>query len=216
MNDHHHLFSLFDFPHRVLFEKVSLPWEALDQLFSYISSLSLGKIEGEVSPQATLIDSHLITIEEGSTVEAGAFIKGPCFIGKGCEIRHGAYLRGNILLGNGCVIGHCSEVKNSIFFNRAKAPHFNYVGDSILGNEVNLGAGVICANLRLDERDVIVDWKGEAISSNRKKLGALIGDGAQIGCNCVLNPGTILARGALCSPCRAVTSHTKLKRQVEV
>ena len=212
MNDHHELFSLFNASHRSLFEKTTFPWEALDQLTSYLSSLSLGKIEGEVSPHAILINPELITIGPGSVVEAGALIKGPCFIGKGCEIRHGAYLRGDVLLGDECVIGHCSEVKSSIFFDGAKAPHFNYVGDSILGNGVNLGAGVICANLRLDHRDVVVTWRGEPISSNRKKLGALIGDGAQVGCNCVLNPGTIIAPNALCSPCRAITGYIKPQR----
>lgn len=203
------LFTLIDSPHKDLFTQSIFPWEALDQLSSYLKDCSLGTLEGAISKDAILINSEMITIGHGSVVEAGAMIVGPCVIGRNCQIRHGAYLRGNVLLGDGCVVGHCSEIKESIFFDGAKAPHFNYVGDSILGKDVNLGAGVKCANMRLDKKEVMVLWEGESISSKRNKLGALIGDGAQAGCNGVLNPGTIVERGAFCPPCRAVSGYVK-------
>jgi UDP-N-acetylglucosamine diphosphorylase / glucose-1-phosphate thymidylyltransferase / UDP-N-acetylgalactosamine diphosphorylase / glucosamine-1-phosphate N-acetyltransferase / galactosamine-1-phosphate N-acetyltransferase len=106
-----------------------------------------------------------------------------------------------VLIGDSCVVGHDTEVKHSIFFNGASAAHFNYVGDSILGNGSNLGAGVKCANLRLDHQPVCVMVLGEKVDTGLLKLGAIIGDGAKVGCNCVLNPGTILGKNSFCFPC---------------
>ncbi|MBI4827328.1 MAG: hypothetical protein HY804_00690 [Nitrospinae bacterium] len=138
---------------------------------------------------------------EGTLVEAGAFLRGPLYVGEGCEIRHGAYLRGEVIVGDGCVIGHASEIKNSIIMNRSNAGHFNYVGDSVIGSRANLGAGTILANLQFRGRDEIDSGKikdiflregGQGISSGRSKLGAVVGDYCEIGCNTVTAPGALI------------------------
>ena len=185
-------FELSDFAHAKLFHDISAAWEALHRIKDYLESLTLGQIEGNVSDQAYLIDPHLISIGEGTVVEPGAYIKGPCAIGKNCQIRHGAYLRGQIITGDRCVIGHASEVKNSIFLNKAQAAHFAYVGDSILGNHCNLGAGTKCANLKLAGDEVILRHQGKRIATGLRKFGAIIGDEVQLGCNSVTNPGTVM------------------------
>lgn len=175
-------------------------WDLISDLRAYLLTLDLGVIKGTVSRQAYLIKPELITIEENTIVEPGAYIEGPCYIGKNSIVRHGAYLRGSVLTGDYCIIGHATEVKNSIFFNHAKAAHFAYVGDSILGNDVNLGAGVKCANYRLDKKEIKVFFNNQVISTNLTKLGAIIGDSAQIGCNVVTNPATFIGPGVICYP----------------
>jgi NDP-sugar pyrophosphorylase family protein len=194
-------FTLEEFAHASLFEESQFPWQALERLKSYVQSLKLGKIDVEVPSTVYLVHPELISIGKGTSVEPGAYIEGPCVIGQNCKIRHGAYMRGDVVVGDNCVIGHDTEVKHSILFNNAAAAHFNYVGDSILGSRVNLGAGVKCANLRLDHQPIHVVIQGERINTRLNKLGAIIGDGAQVGCNCVINPGTILGRNSFCFPC---------------
>lgn len=194
-------FSIEDYLHAPLFEGCHYPWEALARLQSYLNSQKLGNIDIEVSSSAYLINPSQISIGAGTVVEPGAYIQGPCIIGKNCIIRHGAYIRGDVVIGDSCIIGHDTEVKHSIFLNNSSAAHFNYVGDSIIGSRVNLGAGVKCANLRLDHQPIHVVVQGERINTHLNKLGAIIGDGAQIGCNCVVNPGTILGRNSFCFPC---------------
>ncbi len=187
--------------HESLFEASAAPWEALKLLKGYLEGMELGKIEVEVPDSVHLVHPELISIAKGVTIEPNVFIQGPCVIGPDCVIRFGAYLRGFVILGKGCVVGHSTEVKHSIFFDGAKAAHFNYVGDSILGRDVNLGAGVKCANYRLDAANVAVSWDGKRIDTGLKKLGAIVGDGAQIGCNAVTNPGTLLGKNVLIYPC---------------
>lgn len=194
-------FSLEKFAHRALFADCSYVWEALIQLSEYLASQQLGKIETDIPEGAHLINPKLISIGKGTIVEPGAYIKGPCIIGENCEVRHGAYIRGNVVTGTKCILGHGSEVKRSILMNGAYVAHFNYVGDSILGNGVNLGAGVKCANLRLDRQPVTVSLKGEKFATQLKKLGAIIADESQLGCNCVTNPGTLIGKKSLISPC---------------
>jgi NDP-sugar pyrophosphorylase family protein len=194
-------FCLAEYSHISLFEGCEYPWQALEKLKNYFNSLKLGNIAVEVPISAYLVRSELISIGEGTVIEPGAYIEGPCIIGKNCIVRHGAYIRGDVVIGDSCVIGHDTEVKHAIFLNAACAAHFNYVGNSILGNNVNLGAGVKCANLRLDHQPVHVFIQNERINTGLHKLGAIIGDGAQIGCNCVINPGTILGRYSFCFPC---------------
>lgn len=194
-------FDLSSFEHASLFNSRSYPWEVLPFIEAYLKKLTLGRIEGEVSSRAYLIHPELIYIGEGSIVEPGAYIQGPCWIGKNCVVRHGAYIRGNLLTGNQCVIGHDTEVKNAIFLNEAHAAHFAYVGDSILGNGVNLGAGTKCANFRLDKQPINIHYENERIPTGLRKLGAIIGDGSQIGCNSVTNPGTLLGKEVRCYPC---------------
>jgi NDP-sugar pyrophosphorylase family protein len=196
-----YFFNLDEFSHRVLFENSPFVWNALDQLESYLAKFPLGKIEGTVSKDAYLINPELITIGAGSIVEPGAYIMGPCIIGKECQVRHGAYIRGNVIVGDRCVVGHTTEMKGSIMLNDAHAAHFAYVGDSILGNKVNLGAGTVLANLRLDRKKVAVLVDGKRVDTGRKKLGAILGDRAQTGCNAVLNPGTLFKPDQTCLPC---------------
>lgn len=128
-------------------------------------------------------------------------IQGPAYIGEGCELRPGVYIRGNVIAGKGCVLGNACEFKNCLLLDGVQVPHFSYVGDSILGNGAHLGAGVICSNLRLDQAPVeVVLSDGSKAVTGLRKLGALIGDGAEVGCNAVLNPGSILGKRALVMP----------------
>ena len=167
-------------------------------------------IEGERVPHASLVcagavfTDDLVQIGRGVVVEAGALIKGPVIIGDDTEVRQGAYVRGDCIFGRGCVIGHATEVKHSIFMDQAKAGHFAYVGDSILGNGVNLGAGTKMANLKLAPGNVKVGMGGRMVDTGRRKLGAILGDGVQTGCNSVTNPGTLLGRESLVMPNVAV------------
>lgn len=135
-----------------------------------------------------------------STVKLPPFasIEGPVWIGAGTEIRPGAFIRGNVIIGENCIIGNSCEIKNSLILDGAQIPHFNYVGDSILGNRSHLGAGAICANLRIDKKNVPVTLEdGTRVDSGLRKLGAIMGDGAEAGCNSVLEPGAILGRRAV-------------------
>ncbi len=147
---------------------------------------------GKISPQAYLKGSK-IYISKNARIEAGAFIKGPCYIDEGSQIRHGAYLRGNVFVSKNCVVGHCTEVKHSVFLDGAKAGHFNYIGDSILGNNINLGAGTKLANLKMTSGSIKVKTDSICIDTGLKKFGAILGDNTKTGCNSVLNPGSILA-----------------------
>ena len=136
-------------------------------------------------------------------VSPTATIAGPCIVGAGSEIRSGAFLRGSTLIGRGCVIGNSTEVKNAILFDGVKAPHFNYIGDSILGFGAHLGAGAILSNMRCDGAPIVLRMT-PPISTKRRKLGSVIGDGCEIGCHAVLNPGTILGRGSIVYPLTSV------------
>src|ERR1039458_6523725 len=141
-----------------------------------------------------------VIIGEGTIVEPGALIKGPAIIGKNCQSRHNAYLRENVLIGDNCVVGNASELKNALLFNGAQAPHYNYVGDSILGHKAHLGAGVKISNLKMFPGNIEVELDGVPLDTGLRKFGALLGDHAEAGCNAVLNPGSILGRGAVVYP----------------
>jgi UDP-N-acetylglucosamine diphosphorylase / glucose-1-phosphate thymidylyltransferase / UDP-N-acetylgalactosamine diphosphorylase / glucosamine-1-phosphate N-acetyltransferase / galactosamine-1-phosphate N-acetyltransferase len=197
------IFDLSTFKHQKLFAN-RMPWEVLIALQEYFQTLSLGNHKGEISSKATIINPELVTIESGACIAPEALIEGPCYIGSQSKIGHGAFIRPYSLIGEMCVVGHASEVKHSIFLNGAKAPHFNYVGDSILGNGVNLGAGVICANLRVDKGPVKVFFEGEVYETGLSKLGAFVGDQTQIGCNSVTNPGAVFDPHTLAPPCTSL------------
>lgn len=197
----HAFFDLQGYAHQAVFENVKNVWAALKALNDYLKELSLGRIEVEIPPGAILINPSQISIGKGSVIEPGSYIKGPCVIGERCTVRHGAYIRGEVLTGNDCVIGHTTELKRVIFLNGVHAAHFAYVGDSILGNRVNLGAGTKCANLRLDGQPVLVFQGGQRYATGMRKLGAILGDDVQIGCNAVTNPGTLLGPKVVCFPC---------------
>ena len=211
-------FDTSSFSHAELFSGCHYVWEAIDRLHDYLMSQTLGEIRGEVSPDAHLIHPELISIGEGSVVEPGAYIKGPCLIGQGCEVRHGAYIRGDLLAGDKVVIGHATEVKNSLFLNGAKAGHFAYVADSLIGNGVNLGAGCRLANFRLDERPIAIRYQGQRIETGRRKFGAIVGDRSSLGCNCVANPGTLLGKEVQSYPCTnfggVIAPHSVISHQL--
>ncbi len=140
-----------------------------------------------------------VLIGEDVTIAPTATIIGPAVIGKGTEIRPGAYIRGNVITGEGCVIGNSSELKNCILLDGVQAPHYNYIGDSVLGNRAHLGAGVVCSNLKADGKNVVI--KGdENYETSRRKVGAILADGADIGCNSVINPGTVVGKNTSVYP----------------
>lgn len=197
-------FELDSFIHKELFLLGKPIWDSLNNLKGYLSSLDLGKIECKIPSNVTLVKPESVSIGKGTVVEPGAYIEGPSFIGEGCQVRHGAYIRGNVIAGNRCIIGHSTEVKHSIFLDDSKAPHFNYVGDSILGNHVNIGAGVICANFRLDHGEVVVEVEGDFYKTGIRKFGAIIGDHSQIGCNSVINPGVLLRKKTFSKACTSI------------
>ncbi|MCB1106815.1 MAG: UDP-N-acetylglucosamine diphosphorylase [Chlamydiia bacterium] len=199
-----YFFDLQNFPHKEFFLLEEPVWETLKHLKESLEKSCLGEIMCDIPNGVTLVNKESITIGKGTRIEPGAYIEGPCLIGENCEIRHGAYLRPFVLMGNHCVVGHSSEVKHAIFLNGAQAPHFNYVGDSILGNHVNLGAGVICANFRLDHGEVCVDVEGDRLKTGMRKFGAILGDGSQIGCNSVLNPGVLLKKRTFSRACSSI------------
>jgi UDP-N-acetylglucosamine diphosphorylase / glucose-1-phosphate thymidylyltransferase / UDP-N-acetylgalactosamine diphosphorylase / glucosamine-1-phosphate N-acetyltransferase / galactosamine-1-phosphate N-acetyltransferase len=204
-----------------LLQNLEFVWDAIRLLPSYLEKVELGVIEVDVPEGVFLENPHLISIGKGTLIEPGVYIKGPALIGKGCEIRHGAYIRGNVIIEDGAIVGHSTEVKNSILLKRAHAAHFNYVGDSILGEDSNIGAGVICANFRLDQGEVSVRIDDKKFRTGSKKLGLILGDRSQIGCNSVVSPGTLVGKDVLCYPCMHVqgtipsNSKRKLKQRVE-
>ncbi len=154
---------------------------------------------------AVFMSDH-VHVAPGAVVEPGALFKGACFIGPGTEVRQGAYLRGDCLVGKGCVVGHTTEMKNSVMLDGAKAGHFAYLGDSILGREVNLGAGTKLANLKIIDRPFHIKVGEVTHIIERRKFGAIMGDRCETGCNSVTNPGTVLGRRALVAPCKSVPS----------
>lgn len=190
MEDLDDFFSLDRFAHKDLWQEGKPVWSPLLYLDEYLRGQKF-KIEIKIPKGVFLDRPDVIAIGKGAIIEPGVYIQGPCIIGKGAILRHGAYLRGGVVCGDHVVVGHSSEIKHAILMNFAAATHFTYVGDSILGNNVNLGAGVKCANLRLDRKE---------IRPGMKKFGACIGDRSQIGCNCVLNPGTLMGRGCTAYP----------------
>lgn len=193
------LFDLSQTTHGSLFEGIGHPWEALKRIAGYLSqNLKPGTTGAEVHPAAHV--GPQVSIGAGTIVEPGAMIIGPAIIGAGCRIRHGAYIRENVIVGDGCVVGNSVELKHCVLFNQCQVPHFNYVGDSILGHKAHLGAGSILSNVKLDNQNVWVDFEGTPIDTGLRKFGGLIGDRAEIGCNSVLNPGSIIGRDSIVYP----------------
>jgi len=191
-------FDLEGFKHRALLEGVRYVWEALGGLEAYIAEALRPEIQGTVIAGAWVGED--VFIGKGTIVEPGALVRGPAIIGENCEIRQGCYVRGHVLVGDGAVLGHCSELKWAILLNQARAPHFNYVGDSILGCNVNLGAGSICANVKLTGEEIGVTVNSTNYATGLAKFGAVVGDHVQIGCNTVLNPGTLVGKHSVVYP----------------
>lgn len=185
-------FNLENYEHKALFFGAENVWEALNNIPKYMEEyfkkIPKGeRIKGTVKPGAILVGDDIF-IGEGAKVEPTAYIEGPAIIGPESIIGTAAYIRGGTILGRHCIIGHCTEAKNTIMIDNSAAPHFNFIGDSILGNNVNIGAGVVLANFRLDAKPVPVG----AESTGLIKFGAALGDRVKVGCNSVLEPGTFL------------------------
>lgn len=193
------LFDLSECEHASIFDGCEFAWEALKRIEPFVADNVTAELKNDCIGTAWI--GTEVFIGEGTRVEDGVMIKGPAIIGKNCEIRHGAYIRENVIIGDGCVIGNSCELKNSLLFNGCQVPHFNYVGDSILGHQAHLGAGVILSNLKVVAGNVILKHDGETIDTGLRKFGALVGDHVDIGCNSVLNPGTILGRNSMMYPC---------------
>lgn len=192
------LFDLTQTGHAAVFRDCEYAWDALKKLKNYIATNLRPALHNRCEGKAYIGDN--VFIGEGTVVEDGAMIKGPAIIGRNCEIRHGAYIRDHVIIGDNCVVGNSSEIKHSILFNGCQVPHFNYVGDSILGHKAHLGAGVKISNVKLVPGNIFVEIAGKPFDTGLRKFGALLGDFAEIGCNSVLNPGSIIGRNSIIYP----------------
>ena len=196
----YHISSLYDLTHTLASDYLSgfqYPWEALKSIHEMIINLgaSLGKDYEERMPQ--------VWVHKTATVAPTAFIGAPCIVGPGTEVRHCAFIRGSALIGEGCVVGNSTELKNVILFDGVQVPHYNYVGDSILGYKAHMGAGSVTSNVKSDKSLVVIHGQ-EDIPTGIKKVGAMLGDFAEIGCNSVLNPGTVVGRNSNVYPTSCV------------
>ncbi len=180
-----------------LFEASQYPWEMLPQIKVHINKLLKEGIEGFTEI------AEGILIGENVKIHPSAVIEAPAIIGSNTEIRPGAYLRGNVITGGGCVIGNSTELKNCILLDKVQVPHYNYVGDSVLGNKAHMGAGAICSNLKSDGKAVVIHGK-ENIETGLRKIGGILADGADIGCGCVINPGTVVGKNTSVYPLTAL------------
>ena len=186
--------NLFDLENTIAkkyLEKYEYPWEALPEIKNFILELikELDKNEFKEIKENVWVHNSV-------SVAPSALIEGPTIICKDSEIRHCAYIRGNAIIGEGCVIGNSCEVKNAIIFNKSQVPHFNYVGDSILGYHAHMGAGSIVSNLKSDGKNITVKDGEEKMETGLRKFGAIVGDNVEIGCNSVLNPGTVVGKNS--------------------
>ena len=192
------LFDLAQTEHAAIFADCQFAWDALKKIESYLKANLKPGLHNKCDGVAFI--GNDVFIGEGTVVEDGVMIKGPAIIGKNCQIRHNAYLRENVIIGDNCVVGNSTEIKNSLMFNNAAAPHFNYVGDSILGHKAHLGAGVKISNFKLFPGNIMMELDGKPFDTGLRKFGALLGDSAEVGCNAVLNPGSIVGRSAVIYP----------------
>ena len=172
-----------------IFEGKTYPWEVLPLIKDFI--LELGET---LDPAEYEKRGENVWIAKDAVIAPTASINGPCIIGKGAEIRQCAFIRGNAIVGEGAVVGNSTELKNVILFNKVQVPHYNYVGDSVLGYKSHMGAGSICSNVKSDKKLVVVKDGNEKIETGVKKFGAMLGDYVEVGCNSVLNPGSVIGR----------------------
>ncbi len=192
------LFDLAQTAHAAVFDGCKYAWEALAKIAPYLAASGHPDLRNRC--QGTAYIGERVSIGEGTVLEDGVMILGPALIGKNCQIRHNAYLRQNVIVGDDCVVGNSTEIKNSILFNQAQAPHFNYIGDSILGFHAHLGAGVKISNFKVFPGNINVEIDGQPFDSGLRKFGALLGDHCEIGCNAVLSPGSIIGRASVVYP----------------
>jgi len=199
-------FDLSDFEHAAVFDGCDRAWDVLKNIAPYVREHATMDVRGTVEEGAHIIGN--VSIGEGTVVESGAYVRGPAIIGKNCQIRTGAYIRGDVLAGDGCIIGNASEMKNTLLLDEAMAPHYNYCGDSVLGNRCNLGAGTKLSNWKIAaDKTVRLKNGDETIDTGLIKFGALLGDDVQTGCNSVLNPGTVLGKRVLVYACAALRGY---------
>ena len=173
-----------------LFEGIDYPWEALKSLKSYIAKLIENGLDGFTEI------SEGVYVGKNVTISPFATINPPAIICDNCEIRPGAYIRGDVIVCEGTVVGNSTELKHSVLVNNVQAPHYNYIGDSILGAYSHTGAGVICSNLKLDKKNIVIRGKN-TYETGMRKIGAILGEHAEVGCNSVLNPGTIVGANSI-------------------
>ena len=187
-------------PFAAFFDLQAEPWTWLRCIGPALASLPPLPAERQAAVPPGVHIEGAVWISPGVKLPAYATLIGPAWIGPGVEIRPGAYIRGNVIVGEGCVLGNACEFKNCLLLDGVQVPHFSYVGDSILGNRAHLGAGVILSNLRLDQKPISVRLPTGVFDTGLRKFGAILGDSAEVGCNAVLNPGTMLGKRALVMP----------------
>ncbi len=195
------LFDLNECFERSIFDGVNYPWEVFSRIKTYLLEFA------QTLPKDFERVDEFVWIGKGTTIEKTVCIKGPAIIGYNCELRQCAYIRENVIIGNEAVIGNSTELKNSLLFNKVQVPHFNYIGDSILGYKSHLGAGVICSNLKSNGQPVRIRYENECIETGLRKFGAIVGDLAEVGCNSVLHPGTIIGKNSIVYPLTPVRGY---------
>lgn len=195
----HSLYNLNETIAAEIFEGCTFPWEVLPKIGDFIVALgnTLSKDEYEKK-------GDCIWIAKNAEVFESAYINGPCIIGKEAQVRHCAFIRGNAIVGEGAVVGNSTELKNVILFNKVQVPHYNYVGDSILGYKAHMGAGSITSNVKSDKKPIVIKGADAPIETGLKKIGAFLGDEVEIGCGSVLNPGTIIGKQSNIYPLSSV------------
>lgn len=194
--------EILDLTHSIaadIFEGKTYPWEALEDISAFI--VEKGKT---LSSEAFDSPQDGVWIAKDAVVAPTAYIGAPCIIDHKAEVRHGAYIRGNAIVGKRCVVGNSVELKNVVLFDEVQVPHYNYVGDSILGYQSHMGAGSITSNVKSDKSHVSIKSGADVIDTGRKKVGAILGDQVEIGCNSVLNPGTVIGRNSVVYPLSSV------------
>lgn len=185
-----------------LLDRYTYPWEALDFLSDYIIELGNTLSEDEYD-----VCGNNIWIAKTAAVADSASITGPCIICEGAEIRQCAFIRGKVIVGKNAVVGNSTELKNSILFDNVQVPHFNYIGDSVLGYKAHMGAGSITSNVKSDKTSVTIKYGDDIIFTGRKKFGAILGDFVEVGCNSVLNPGSVVGRNSNIYPLSCVRGY---------
>ncbi len=202
------------------FKGIEYPWDILERIPEMVDSELESGVAGSI-PDSAYIGEE-VEVGEGTVVEPGATIKGPAIIGNNCEVRSGAYIRSDVVVGDGVTVGHSTELKRSLIHDEAEIPHFSYVGDSVIGWKGHLGAGVKVSNLKVTREPVVVHLGENDVPTGLRKFGCLLGDRAEIGCNSVLNPGTLVGRRTLVTANASLAgyyppdSFVKLKQEIEV
>lgn len=209
------LYNLDETIAKELFEGAVYPWEVLPKISAFI--LKLGET---LSPDEYEKRGEDVWVAKSANVAPTAYINGPAIIGKNAEVRHCAFIRGNAIVGEGAVVGNSTELKNVVLFNKVQVPHYNYVGDSILGYKAHMGAGSITSNVKSDKKLVVVKNEKERIETGLKKFGAMIGDNVEVGCGSILNPGTVIGPWSnvypLSSVREVIPAHSIYKKRGEV